>query len=208
MSVKYLMFLFFPVFAAAQWPSIPDRSGIGVDTQITWPGEAGPAGGTLPDPNAPLNLEIHHVIGDLSRDQQRSEAKPISGLVSLRQLQHRPSKKAVRAFQIAERYRQAGETGKSIDELEEAIRIDPSFEEAHQNLGVQYVRAGRIGEAMGQFETTLALAPADAKAYSNLGWCYARLKQLGEAGNFARKALALDPGNAPARTLLQFASSR
>jgi len=147
--------------------------------------------------NTPATVEL----------SERGQAQPISGVVSVRQLQHPPSKRAVRLFLEAQRYLQADDTRIAIAKLEEAIRIAPSFGEAHQNLGVQYARSGRTMEAMKQFEIALEIGPPDAKAYSNLGWCYVRLGQFHEARDLARKALSLDRDNGPARTLLQVASS-
>jgi len=198
-SLKPLALLFFPMCVLAQWA--PFQDGID-DLRGRRPGE-----------------DIQTDPFDRANDQQRrgfnrlfvepSEpvpAKPISGVVSLRQLQHPPSKKAVRLFREAQRYSQAGDTARAIANLEQAIHIAPAFAEVHQNLGVQYARSGRTSEAMKQFETAIEIGPPDAKAYSNLGWCYVRLGQFHEAQDLARKALSLDRDNGPARTLFQVAS--
>ncbi len=211
MSLKSLAFVFFPMCVMAQWPPFEDGASL---NQIDGPPAADrtqpDAGGRFRfDPYDPANEQLPQ-LNRISPPPaaEREQAKPISGVISLRQLQHPPSKKAIRLFEEARRYSQAHETAKAIGKLEEAIHIAPSFAEAHQNLGVQYARSGRTTEAMRQFETALEIGPPDAKAYSNLGWCYVRLSQYREAENLARKALALDPDNAPARTLLQVASSR
>ena len=206
MSLKSLAFVFLPMCVLAQWP--PFEDGVTL-RQIE--GRAA-ADRTQPDagfdpPHEP-SLQFNRSSLLTVEQHEWTQAKPSSALVSLRQLQHPPSKKAIRLFQEALRYSQAHDTAKAIGKLEEAIHIAPSFAEAHQNLGVQYARSGRTSEAMKQFETALEIGPPDAKAYSNLGWCYVRLRQFREAENLARKALSLDPENAPARTLLQVASSR
>ncbi len=213
MSPKSLAFVFFPMCVLAQWP--PFENGASLN-QID--GRAA-ADRTQPDAGNRFRFERYDPTDEFAtrRDglnppltvelSEPAPAKPISGVVSLRQLQHPPSKKAIRLFQEARRYSQAHDTAKAIGKLEEAIQIAPSFTEAHQNLGVQYARSGRTAEAMTQFETALEIGPPDAKAYSNLGWCYVRLRQYREAENLARRALSLDPNNGPARTLLQVASN-
>lgn len=203
MSFKSLAFVFFPMCALARWFPFQDGAD---DQRGSRPAEDIQAHRFDPTNeqqiersgfNPPLTLEL----------PEKPQAKPISGVVSLRQIQHPPSKKAIRLFQEALRHSQAHDTAKAIAKLEEAIRIAPSFAEAQQNLGVQYARSGRTAEAMKQFETALEIGPPDAKAYSNLGWCYVRLGQFHQAQDLARKALSLDRDNGPARTLLQVASS-
>lgn len=214
MSLKSLAFVFFPMCVLAQWPPFEDGAGLNqIDGRAAADRTQPDSGNRLRfdrfDPTGELATQGHEPSAPLTLElPERAPAKPVSGVVSLRQLQHPPSKKAIRLFQQARRYSQARDTPKAIGKLEEAIHIAPSFAEAHQNLGVQYARSGRTLEAMTQFETVLEIGPPDAKAYSNLGWCYVRLRQFREAENLARKALSLDPDNAPARTLLEAASSR
>ena len=213
MSLKSLAFIFFPMCVLAQWRPFEDGASLNqTDGRAAADRTQPDAGNRLRfesfDPSNEPSLDLNGNPPLTAEPSEREQAKPISGIISLRQLQHPPSKKAIRLFQEARRYSQAHETQKAISKLEEAIQIAPSFAEAHQNLGVQYARSGRTVEAMKQFETALEIGPPDPKAYSNLGWCYVRLSQFREAENLARKALSLNPDNAPARTLLQVASSR
>ena len=155
------------------------------------------------DPESPFRIQ-----GLPNGSMSRQQDKPIAGLVSLTELQHQPSKKAVRLLLDAQRYSSAHETRKAIAKLEQAIQVDPSFREAHLNLGVQYARSARVQDAMTEFQRAVDIGPPDVKAYSNLAWCYARLGQFHDAEVFARRALALDPSNAPAQTIFRIASSR
>lgn len=143
--------------------------------------------------NGPLTLEL----------PEQPVNKPISGTVSLRQLQHPASKKALHAFIDSQRYSEAHDTPNAIAKLEEAIRIDPDFREAHINLGAQYARAKRYPEALAQLQTALEIGPPEAMVYSNMAWVHAALQQFPEAESFARKALTLEPGNASAQYLLK-----
>ena len=156
----------------------------------------------------PLLEQYHQMVpGDsiVLRLPEQKRNKPISGTVSVRELQHPVSKQAVRATLDAERYSQAGETSKAIAKLEQATRIAPSFRDAHANLGVQYARAGRIAEALRQFHVALEIGPPNARICSNLSLAYLALGHFRDGEVFARKALELEPDNVQAKKLLQYA---
>jgi tetratricopeptide (TPR) repeat protein len=135
---------------------------------------------------------------------QKTNQSP-SGSVSIQELQHQISKKAIRAAEEAERYSAAHDTAKAIAKLEQAIRIAPSYRIAHANLGAQYARAGRLEDAVEQFKVALQLGPPDVLIYSNLSLALLTLKQYREGEEFARKALALEPENALAQRLFKYA---
>ena len=130
---------------------------------------------------------------------------PPSGSVSIQELNKRIPKKAIHAAAEAERYSEAHETAKAIAKLQEAIRIAPTFRDAHSNLGVQYARAGRMTEALTQFHVALEIGPLSAVIYSNLSLAYLTLGNFRDGEAFARKALALEPKNAAAQKSLQYA---
>jgi tetratricopeptide (TPR) repeat protein len=179
-SLKSLAFVFLPMCALAQWPPFEDGASLNqIDGRAaadrTQPDAANRFRFERFDSTNEPSLELNGNPPLMAEPSEREQAKPISGVISLRQLQHPPSKKAIRLFQEAQRYSQAHDTAKAIGKLEEAIHIAPSFAEAHQNLGVQYARSGRTGEAITQFETVLEIGPPDAKAYSNLGWAMSGL---------------------------------
>lgn len=157
------------------------------------------------DPLYEMPVQVNAFTGPLTVEiPSRAESRPISGVVSVQQLLHTPSEKALRAFTEAGQYSNSHELAKAIEKLELAIRLDPDFREAHVNLGAQYARLGRFQEAMTHFRTSIQISP-DPKAYSNLALCYLKLEQYDDAQTFARKALDLDPANTPARTILRAA---
>jgi tetratricopeptide (TPR) repeat protein len=132
----------------------------------------------------------------------RSKEKGPGEIISLRELQHPVNKKAVRCLVEAARYRQRNEPLKAVAKLEEAVRIDPEFRDAHTNLGTEYARAGRVDQAMQHFRRALDIGPPDAIVYSNLSWACLALRQFPEAEEFGRKAIALDAANAKAHLVL------
>ena len=134
-----------------------------------------------------------------------SEPKPITGVVSLRELEHPVSKKALREAFEAQRLSLANKTSKAIAKLEKAIRIDPQYRDAHLNLGAEYARIGRIADARAEFQKALDIGPPAAPIYTDLALASVALGQYQEAETLARKALQLDPADNHAQLALQYA---
>jgi tetratricopeptide (TPR) repeat protein len=125
-----------------------------------------------------------------------------AGTVSIRELAHPVKERAVRAAMQAQHYREANDTARAIEKLEEAIRIDSGFRDARTNLGALYAHAGRRAEAMEQFQKALEIGPPDAIIYANLAWGNLAARDFADGEDWARKAVALDGRNAKAHFLL------
>jgi tetratricopeptide (TPR) repeat protein len=130
---------------------------------------------------------------------------PITGVVSLRELEHPISKKALRAAYQAQEFVCANKIPEAIAKLEKAIRIDPQYRDAHVNLGVQYARQGRPADARAQFQKALDIGPPIASIYANLAFASLTLRQFEDAAGFARKALEMDPACSRAQRALEYA---
>lgn len=126
-----------------------------------------------------------------------------SGVVSLRELQHPIRKKALQAAYEAQQYSKRHETLKAVAKLEKSIEIDPTYRDAHCNLGVQYARLGRNADAHAEFLKALDIGPPAAIIYADLALVSSKEGHPSEARAFARKAVEMDPGDGPARALLQ-----
>jgi tetratricopeptide (TPR) repeat protein len=166
---------------------------------------------TTPD-EAPVVQEFYRVdqgSGPLVLQlPEKREPRPISGTVSLRELEHPIPIKALRAASDGHRYAQSNEPEKAIAKLEQAVRIDPSFRDAHSDLGVQYAVAGRFAEAQAEFQKALAIGPPAAAIYANLALTSVAFGRRSDAEAFTRKALQADPQNSVALKLLQTLSMR
>ena len=149
---------------------------------------------------APVILELPE------RDLGHGGAQPITGVVSLRELQHPVPEKARREAYEGQQYAHAHDLPKAIAKLKNAIRIDPMYRDAHCNLGVQYARAGRSADAIAEFQKALDIGPPAAPIYTDLALVTAAMRQFREAEGFARKALELDPANGAAQRTLEYAS--
>jgi tetratricopeptide (TPR) repeat protein len=132
----------------------------------------------------------------------RSRQETPGGIISLRELRHPVKKEAFRCVAEAQRFADKHETEKAFAKLEEAVRIDPEYRDAHTNLGVAYARAGHVEEAMQHFRRALEIGPPDVILYSNLSWSLLATQQFSEAEAFGRKAIALDASNAKAHLVL------
>jgi Tfp pilus assembly protein PilF len=133
---------------------------------------------------------------------QSAPPRPVSGVVSLQELQHPVPKKALKAAFKAQQFSKKHKIAQAIVQLQKAIAIDPSYRDAHCNLGVQYARLGRLADARAEFEKALKIGPPAALIYSDLALSFEAGGDPKEAGLYARKALALDPRDPAARRLV------
>ena len=164
-----------------------------------------------PDPRAiqpfefgPTSAESAPGLPAVPDSPEPPEPKPISGVVSLGELQHPVSNKALRAAFEAQQFSRANKLPQAIAKLEKAIRMDPSYRDAHWNLGVQYTRVGRITDARAEFRKAIEIGPPAAPLLADLAFASAVAGEFPEAQAFARKALQLDPENSAARLVLKY----
>jgi tetratricopeptide (TPR) repeat protein len=122
-----------------------------------------------------------------------AQTKPVSGVVSVRELQSRPPKKALEAFVRAQHFSEASKPAEAIDQLRRAIELDPKWRDAHLNLGVELMRASRFEEALAEMQEAIRIGPATAMVYTNYAAVLATLRRPAEGEKIVRQALRLDP---------------
>jgi Tfp pilus assembly protein PilF len=83
--------------------------------------------------------------------------------------------------------------------LEKALRVDPKFIEAHNNLGASYLQLSRYQDAIGEFEAAIALDEKMVAPYRNKSVAFFLLRRYAEAEAAARQALTISPEHKPAR---------
>jgi protein O-mannosyl-transferase len=81
----------------------------------------------------------------------------------------------------------------AIDELREAVRLEPGFAEGHNDLGMALEAVGRKDEALLEYRAALRSNPALFEAHHNLAGVLADGKQLDEAIEQYERALAIRP---------------
>lgn len=77
-----------------------------------------------------------------------------------------------------------------------AVRLQPEYPEAFNNLGILLSDAGRIGEAMTAFSDAVRLRPGYARAWANLASACLRTNQAERAREAAVRAVEADPNYA------------
>jgi tetratricopeptide (TPR) repeat protein len=83
----------------------------------------------------------------------------------------------------------------AIREHQEALKLQPRFAVAHNNLGLALVQKGSLDEAIAHYQGALQLDPDYADAYNNLGTALVLKGRMAEALARFQKALALAPTN-------------
>jgi tetratricopeptide (TPR) repeat protein len=74
-----------------------------------------------------------------------------------------------------------------------ALRVDPQYSEAVNNLGTVYYAKKSYRRAVNQYKKSLRLNSQSASVWSNLGTCYFARKEYGHAAEALQHALMLDP---------------
>lgn len=88
-----------------------------------------------------------------------------------------------------------GKWQKAMRTYRQAIKTDPTYEEAQYNLGLLLKFRKRYRQAAKHFRRSIQLDPRYAEAHSELGFCLLKDKQFKAAEKHLRKAIALDKGN-------------
>lgn len=121
---------------------------------------------------------------DVSMYPRRSEADQ-EKLISLQELRRNVPKEAVAEYDKAVKELQSGDSGKATDYLQRAIKIAPTFYEAHLQLGLTHQREARHVQAISSLKEASSLNEASIEARSWLG------RLLFEAADFQGAVEAL-----------------
>jgi len=78
-------------------------------------------------------------------------------------------------------------------DYEKALKLDPSYPEALNNLGAVYYGQKQYHEAERSYKKAIKLSPKSAMFYSNLGTAYLAQGKYKKGAQCYRTALALDP---------------
>lgn len=93
-------------------------------------------------------------------------------------------------LQLAGSYFEQGQTTVALDELKQAIAIDPTFAESYNLRGLIYMRMNEPGLAEESFRRAISLNPRDAGAHHNYGWLMCQQKRYPEGDKLFLQAVA------------------
>ena len=99
---------------------------------------------------------------------------------------------------LANFYLRRGDTARSVQTFEHAIRLRPDSVGTLVNASVAYSHAGRTADAERALRQAAQYAPNNPAVLFNLGLLLAELKRAGEAEATLRAAFTADPNLAPA----------
>ncbi len=90
---------------------------------------------------------------------------------------------------------QFDEPTQAIGYFEEAVKVDPEYSEAYNNLGYAYQKAGDFEKAISYYKKALSnpTYPTAEKAYYNMGFSYYRLGKFDSALNSFKEAIKRAP---------------
>lgn len=90
-------------------------------------------------------------------------------------------------------YHRLGQYRRSIEDYDQALRINPSYAGAYDNRGEAYFQLGDHQRAIEDYDKALRLDPDDAKAYNNRAYSLYLLGRFTEALGDVEQSLSLEP---------------
>lgn len=142
--------------------------------------------------------------GDETLDliQPHRQAQPPGGPVSVAQLRHPPSRKAMAAYTAAQKLVRKGQVAAAAEQLEKAVRLSPEFAEAHSGLAAQYVQLDRYEEGIEECRRSIEFSQPNAMDLGNMAYAQFRLHRYSEAIQSSRAGLKIAPASARLNYLL------
>lgn len=106
------------------------------------------------------------------------------------------SRKALREFEQAAKESASGSPAKAIVHLQKAVREQPDYFEAYNNLGVQHQKLRQWDQAIESYRRAIELRPTSAKARINLAAVFLQQGQVQPAIDSLEAARKTEPGSA------------
>jgi tetratricopeptide (TPR) repeat protein len=125
--------------------------------------------------------------------------------ISARRLAHKPPNAARKAFERGIQARLKGGIAEAIQDLTEAVRLDPAYPEALAELGALHLRNGEAQRGLDALERALSIDKNSVELLGNQAWALLVLKRPAEAERAARRAVQLAPKSVSAHYLVGMA---
>jgi len=156
-----------------------------------------PTGSSIPpasvgntcDPRQPR----HATLEPTGRAEPVIALRPRSASVSVHQLTHEVPKKARQAYLDAEHAKSTDHIDAAIRHYERAVKLDPRYLEAWNNLASARIVSGDIATAEADLAHAYALDPTAYPVLANIAFVHLRSNRPAAAEPFARRAVQADP---------------
>jgi tetratricopeptide (TPR) repeat protein len=102
-------------------------------------------------------------------------------------------KEAKKMYGLAMVLMERGMKDKAVAKLQEILKLDPGFCDAHILLGHTYLDDGKVDEAIKEFEYVIKCDPTSNDAKVGLGMAYAKKDETDKALEYFQSALKLNP---------------
>ncbi len=178
--------------------SLLDRTSVSGNGEFTLNGiPSGPCNLRVTDSSGAVLLEqIVDVGTTFGRIQVRLPGgkvqRPISGFVSVAELQHKVPPKAQAEARKYDKAILKKNLPEAIVHLEKALEFDPEYLFARRNLALCYLRTGDDEKAIAQFQMIIKADPRSASTYAGMSSAYVALQRFADAENAARRTLDID----------------
>lgn len=110
-------------------------------------------------------------------------------------------KRAQIRLQLAVSYYEAGQTTTALDEVKQALQIDPTLADAHSMRALIYMDMGETALAEESFKRAMALAPNNPDFANNYGWFLCQNGRARESIGYFESALKARNYASPAKAL-------
>ncbi len=105
-------------------------------------------------------------------------------------------------LELASGYFEQGQTNVALDELKQALVIDPGFADAYNLRGLVYMRLNDAPLAEDSFRRALALNPRDADVAHNYGWLLCQQSRFPESFKLFAQAVNSPTYDGRAKSLM------
>ncbi|RYF31742.1 MAG: type IV pilus biogenesis/stability protein PilW [Comamonadaceae bacterium] len=105
-------------------------------------------------------------------------------------------------LELASNYFENSQTAVALDEVKQALVIDPTYADAFNLRGLIYMRLNDLAQADDSFRRALALRGGDPNLLHNYGWLLCQQQKFADADQHFGRALANPAYAARAKTLM------
>ncbi|WP_461469257.1 type IV pilus biogenesis/stability protein PilW [Melaminivora sp.] len=105
-------------------------------------------------------------------------------------------------LELAASYLQRGQPEVALEEVRQALVIDPGYADAYHLRGLVFMAQGDLALAEGSLRRAQGIKPQDPDILHNLGWLQCQREQYPQAEQLFERALAIPSYAARSKTLL------